>query len=226
MKPVNHPLAAQPARLVVIDDHRFMRELISRKLDGHDGGRFVVIAEGGDVRSAVAACEQFQPDLLILDINLPDGSGIEAVAEVRRKSPGCRVLLCTAYVSDERVVDALRSGADGFVEKTNSWAEFIEAVERVSRGERYFSAHATPDTAAASRAVRHEAALAKIATISDRESEVLKLAASGSSSKDIAAALGVCVGTVNVHRANLMKKLGTHNTAGLVAFAFQARLIS
>src|SRR3954447_8360898 len=128
-----------PTSVVVIDDHRFMRELMSRKLDGH-AGRFRVVAEGGDIRSAMEVCRQHRPHLIILDINLPDGCAIEAVGPIKENCPTSRVLLCTAYVSDERVIDALRSGADGFVEKTNSWAEFIEAVERVSRGERFFHA--------------------------------------------------------------------------------------
>jgi two-component system response regulator NreC len=212
--------------LVVVDDHRFMRELICRKLDGHDDGAFKVVAEGADVRSAVQACEEFKPHVVILDINLPDGSGISAVAEIKLKSPASRVLLCTAYVSDERVVEALRSGADGFVEKTNSWAEFVDAVERVSRGERYFSTKAMPATPSGAKALRHETALRTLATLSAREREVLRHIASGSSSKMTAEALGVSVGTINVHRANLMKKLGTNNIATVVAFAFHAHLMS
>ncbi len=214
-----------PTQVVVVDEQRFMRELISRKLDGYDG-RFKVVAERGDIRTAVQACEKFKPHLIVLDINLPDGCGIDAVDKIKEKCPGCRVLLCTAYVSDERVVDALRSGADGFVEKTNSWAEFVEAVERVSRGERYFATQAVAESLPGSRALRQETALAKIATLSDREREVLKLVANGSSSKIAAASLGVSAGTINVHRANLMKKLGTRNIATVVAFAFHAGLIS
>jgi DNA-binding NarL/FixJ family response regulator len=216
---------ASPTNIVVIDDHAFMRELISRKLDSSDG-RFKVVGEGGDIRSAVQACEEFSPDLIILDIHLPDGCGISAVAQIKQKCPACRILLCTAYVSEDRIVEALRSGADGFVEKTNSWAQFVEAVERVSRGERYFYAQAIAAVPADARAVRHETAVAKLANLSDREREVLKLVAKGGSSKDIATGLGVAVGTVNVHRANLMKKLGTNNIATVVAFAFHAGLIS
>ncbi|MFN2476359.1 MAG: response regulator [Chthoniobacterales bacterium] len=218
--------AASLTNIVVIDGHVFMRELISRKLHGHDNGRFQVAAEGGDVRSAVDACEKLQPHLIILDVNLPDGSGISAVTEIKQKCPGSRVLLCTAYVSEERVIDALRSGADRFVEKTNSWAEFVEAVERVSRGERYFSTQSVADTPATARALRHDVAIAKVATLSAREREVLQHIATGSSSKAIALALGVSVGTINVHRSNLMKKLGTTNIAAVVAFAFHAGLIT
>ena len=211
--------------VVVVDDHRFMRELISRKLDGHEG-RFKVVAEGGDIRTAVEACKRCKPHLVILDINLPDGSGIDAVSKIKHNCPTVRVLLCTAYVADDRVVEALRSGADGFVEKTNSWAEFIEAVDRVSRGERYFYAKAVDETLPAGPAVRYKSAMTKVGTLSNRELEVLKLVANGRSSKEVASALGVSVGTINVHRANLMKKLGTNNIATLVTFAFRVGLVS
>jgi RNA polymerase sigma factor (sigma-70 family) len=136
------------------------------------------------------------------------------------------VLLCTAHVSDDRVIDALRSRADGFVEKTNSWAEFVEAVERVSRGERFFHAAKMMDAAAGSRVAQRDTRLKQEATLSPREKEVLKLVAEGKSSKEVAQRLGVSVGTVDVHRANLMKKLGLKNTAGLVAFAFHIGLLN
>src|SRR5205814_2081078 len=134
-------------------------------------------AEGGDVRTAVEACKKCKPHLIILDINLPDGSGIDAVPRIKSNCPRVRVLLCTAYVADDRVLEALRSGADGFVEKTNSWAEFIEAVERVSRGERYFYAKAADEILPASPAGRRKTAMTKVGTLSGRELEVLKLVA-------------------------------------------------
>lgn len=201
-----------------------MRELISRKLDGHNG--FKVVAEGPDVESALQACEKFKPHLIILDINLPDGSGIQAVAELKKKCGASRILLCTAHVTDDAVVNALRSGADGFVEKTNSWAEFLEGVERVSRGERYFYARTATDAVAGARAARRDLAFGKNATLSAREREVLKLVAEGHSSKEIAQALGISVGTIDVHRVNVMKKIEVRNIAGLVTFAFHIGLIS
>ena len=117
------PAAPLPVRIVVVDDHRFMRELISAML-ARQGGRYDVVAERGDARAGIRACEELSPDLLILDINLPDVSGIEAIPEIRKLAPNTRILLCTAFATDDRVLDALRSGADGFVEKTNTWDDF------------------------------------------------------------------------------------------------------
>lgn len=212
-----------PIHVMVVDDHPFMRELICRQLDGHKG-QFKVVAQVGDIKTAYKACKKFQPHLIILDINLPDGNGIRAVGELKQTCGACRILLCTAQISDDRVVDALRSGADGFVEKTNSWAEFMEGVERVSSGERYFYVKTATDAAAAARAERHSRII-RDATLSAREREVLRLVAEGLTSKEIGETLGISASTVDVHRVNLMKKIHVRNIAGLVTFAFRMGLI-
>lgn len=216
--------AVRPIRIVVVDDHRFMREMISRMLS-RQPERYDVVAEAPDAISAIAACEQYAPDLVILDINLPDMSGIDAVPEIRRVSPSTRILLCTALVSDERVIDALRSGAQGFVEKTNSWDDFAAAVERVRRGENYFcTTSGGCDPAQRPKASGKSGGLVPV-PLSPREREVLTLIAQGSTTKEIATQLGVSFGTVDTHRTNLMRKLKIRNVAGLVVYAFRAGLI-
>ena len=215
-----------PVRIVVVDDHRFMREMISRMLS-RQPERYSVVGEAPDATTAIARCEQHAPDLLILDINLPDMSGIEAVPRIRQVSPNTRILLCTALVSDERVIDALRSGAHGFVEKTNSWDAFADAVERVRRGENYFcttSGGCGPDQRPKPPPPYEQQSAFRV-PLSQREREVLTLIAQGSTSKEIASQLGVSFGTVDTHRTNLMRKLKIRNVAGLVVYAFRAGLI-
>lgn len=222
--PLNNGSARAPLSIVVVDDHRFMRELISRMLRRQDR-LYDVVAEGGDAKAALAACKKLKPDLLILDINLPDESGIDAVAKLKRASPKTRILLCTAYVTDDRVLDALRSGAHGFVEKTNTWKDFIDAVERVSGGEHYFCAQGNGALSDIPSSARKQIGPASTVGLSPREKEVLTLIAHGSTSKEIAQELGISVGTVDTHRTNLMKKLHIRNVAGLVVYAFRAGLI-
>ena len=222
--PAEVPQEGEPVRIVVVDDHRFMREMISRML-GRQPERYKVLAEEPDAASAIAACEKHKPDLLILDINLPDMSGIDAVPEIRSVSPQTRILLCTAMVSDERVIDALRSGADGFVEKTNSWDDFAGAVDRVRKGEHYFCTTSNGYTSDVRPASPSRAKPAPQVPLSPREREVLTLIAQGSTTKEIATALGVSFGTVDTHRTNLMRKLKIRNVAGLVVYAFRAGLI-
>ena len=223
-QPIGKPEDGEPLRIVVVDDHRFMREMISRML-GREPERYSVVAEAPDAATAIAACQQHKPDLLILDINLPDMSGIDAVPEIRKISPNTRILLCTALVSDERVIDALRSGAHGFVEKTNSWDDFAEGVERVRNGEQYFRSTSNSYAPDESERRKSSSAPAPQVPLSPREREILTLIAEGSTSKEIASKLGVSFGTVDTHRTNLMRKLKIRNVAGLVVYAFRAGLI-
>lgn len=211
-------------RIAVVDDHKFYRELISRALM-RQSDRYDVVAEVGDAEHAIAACQQHTPDLLILDINLPGMSGVEAVPAIRNASPKTRILLCTAYVDDDRVIDALRSGAHGFVEKTNSWDDFIEAVTRVARGEQYFCSTSNPLSGVPSPASPVRRSADQPISLSPREQEVLAGIARGSTTKEIAAELGLSFGTVDTHRTNLMRKLGIRNIAGLVVYAFRIGLI-
>ncbi|MBA2430807.1 MAG: response regulator transcription factor, partial [Chthoniobacterales bacterium] len=185
----------RPISIIVVDDHRFMRELMSAMLARQEG-RYQVVAEAGDALTAIKACREFSPDLLILDINLPDMSGIEAVPAIRKVAARTRILLCTAFVTDDRVLDALRCGADGFVEKTNTWDDFIEAVERVSRGEQFFRTQGSSALSPSPGAQQPSAI-----PLSPREKEILTLLAHGDSSKEIAAKLHIGVGTVDTHRA-------------------------
>lgn len=109
-------------RLVIADDHIFMRDLMARTL-ARQRARYEVLATVGTAAEAIAACEQFKPDLLVLDINLPDQNGIDALPKLKRVAPRTRVLLCTGFPTDDRIADLARSGAHGFVEKTNTWDE-------------------------------------------------------------------------------------------------------
>ena len=214
----------RPVRIVVVDDHAFMRDLISTMLR-RQCDRYQIIAETGDAASAIRACEAHLPDLLILDINLPDISGIDAVPRIRKVSPRTRILLCTAFITDDRVIDALRSGAHGFVEKTNTWNDFAEAVARVSRGEQYFCCQSSPALSEFTSPRQPERELKRSVPLSPREREVVTLIAHGHTNKEIATALGLSVGTIDTHRANLMRKLKIRNIAGLVVYAFRTGLI-
>lgn len=204
--PTTHP------RIAVVDDHVFMRDLISRQLM-RSNSDYEVVAAVGTAADAVTVCRKLHPSLLVLDINLPDRTGVSAVADIRRASPVTRILLCTAFPREDWFAEASRCGADGFVEKTNSWDDFMTAVDRVSRGQRYFCSGG----AVASRAAQGTAS--STARLSPREREILKLIAEGMTTKEIATRLFISVPTVETHRSNLMSKTGARNVAGLVRFA-------
>ena len=111
-------------RIVVVDDHRFMRDLMTSALNRKEAN-YSVVASVGTGAEAIEACKKFSPDLMILDINLPDQSGIDIVPTIKRVWPETNVLLCTAYPTEDRLGDAFRAGAKGFVEKTNTWDDFL-----------------------------------------------------------------------------------------------------
>lgn len=219
LKGVPIGLSTAPPRVAVVDDHAFMRDLMARALT-RIATPYEVVAAVGTAAEAIAVCGRFEPNLVILDINLPDRSGVAAVPEIRRVSPRTRILLCTAFPTEDWIGAASSCGADGFVEKTNTWDDFMVAVDRVSRGERYFSSGGPR----VDRVLLHRADLA--INVTTREREILKLIASGMTTKEIATQLFISIPTVETHRANLMTKTGSRNVVGLVRFAIEARLAS
>jgi DNA-binding NarL/FixJ family response regulator len=131
--------------------------------------------------------------------------------------------LCTAFATDDRIADLAGTGAHGFVEKTNSWDEFLLAVEHVSHGELYFCSHSA-GIALESSGVHENEAARRSPPLTARETEIITLIAQGFTSKEIGAKLNISVATVETHRTNLMVKLGVRNVAGLVAYAVSKRL--
>jgi two-component system nitrate/nitrite response regulator NarL len=214
----------KPIRIVVVDDHIFMRDLITARLNREET-RYVVVASVGTAAEGIEACKEFAPDLLILDINLPDQNGIEIVPIIKRVSPETYVLLCTAFPTEDRLIDAFRAGAKGFVEKTNTWDDFLGAVERVGHGEQYFSSKSTGVKPFSRETLEQRKRRYIGAPLSPRELEVFRLIALGSTSKEIATKLFISVATVETHRTNLMSKLGVRNVAGLILYGFQHGLL-
>jgi len=219
MKPILHVVPPPNAvencqRVAVVDDHAFMRDLIARELT-RGNKPYDVVAAVGTAAEAISTCRRLKPDLLVLDINLPDQTGVAAVPDIRRASPATRILLCTAFPREDWIGEANRCGADGFVEKTNTWDDFLLAVDRVSRGQRYFCSGGAP---------RQENGGKFGIELTPREREILNLIAEGMTTKEIAARLFISIPTVETHRANLMTKTSARNVAGLVRFAMHAGL--
>jgi DNA-binding NarL/FixJ family response regulator len=210
--------------LVIVDDHVFMRDLMARTMARHRT-RYTVLAAVGSAGDAKSACRKFQPDLLILDINLPDQSGIDALPELKRIAPAMRVLLCTGFPTDDRIADLATYGAHGFVEKTNSWDDFLQAVDHVSRGEYYFCSRSVASRVLPDYAQRNAIKGESTPYLTCREKEVITFIAEGLTSKEIGSKLHISVATVETHRTNLMKKLQVRNVAALVKCAFHGGLV-
>jgi two-component system NarL family response regulator len=201
--------------VAIVDDHAFMRDLMARELT-RSAKPYNVVAAVGTAADAVDVCRRFEPNLVVLDINLPDRTGVAAVPDIRRASPATRILLCTAHAKEDWIGQASTCGADGFVQKTNSLDDFMLAVDRVCGGQRYFCSGGP----AASPPARETTTV----RLTPREKEILGLIARGLTTKEIAAQLFISIPTVETHRANLMTKTGGRNVASLVRFAMDAGL--
>ena len=210
-------------RLLLVDDHPLVREGIRSCLHPHK--QLEIVGEAADGREALAKAKELNPDIVLMDINLPRTNGLEATRLLRREAPQTRVLILTVHNNKEYVLQIVRAGARGYVLKDTSPGELVQAIEQVNRGEAFFSADVARFvlndyvTSSGRRKSGEE-------ELSDREREVLALIAEGYSNKSIASKLGLSVRTVETHRARIMRKLNTHSTAGLTKFAISQGMAS
>lgn len=213
-----------PIRVAVIDDHAIVREGLRTVLDTSHG--FEIVGEGASVADAIATAASAHPDVLVLDITMPDGSGLQAIPEVIERSPATRVLMLSVHENLEYVLESIRAGAHGYLRKDSSPAELRAAVHAIHGGALSLS----PDVA---RQVT--AALADTSTpdpeptpqlLTRREREVIVLVAQGLANKEIAARLGISRRTVEAHRDSLSRKLGIRTAAGLTRFCMKHGLLT
>ena len=212
-----------PIRVVVADDHAILREGIKVLLQAQSD--IAVVGEAEDGRQAVQRCQELRPDVVLMDIAMPGLGGYEATLEIRRLLPSIRVLVLTQYDNKEYVLRFLRAGAAGYVLKKAVATELLSAIRAVARGETYL--HAAVAGAVVQDALGGERASEEDAydRLSEREKQVLKLVAEGSTNKEIASLLDIAVKTVMAHRTNLMAKIGAHSRTDIFKFALRKGLI-
>ena len=215
---------SEDIRVLIADDHTVVREGLRHVLTGAPG--FAVVAEAADASEAIRLAEQHQPDVVVLDISMPGGSGLQAVEEIRRRAPSTRILMLSVYDQHEYVVESVRAGAHGYLRKDTTPAELRHAISAVFTGGAYFSPAVARHLTAAIRGQSEEAGQGMLELLTPREREVLIRIARGLTNKQAAAELGISTRTVEAHRDNLMKKLGIKSVAGLTRFAIQHDLIT
>ncbi len=208
--------------ILLVDDHQLLREGLRGLLDRLEG--FSVIGEAGDGRSGVQLARELKPDLVIMDVSMPELNGIEATRQVTTELPGTRVLALSMHVAKAQVLEALRAGAAGYVVKLGSFSEVEQAVRQVAAGQRYLS----PSVAGLvmEEAVSPSGGGNAFAVLTAREREILQLVAEGKSSKEIAVTLDISVRTVDVHRKHVMDKLNLKSVAELTRYALREGLVS
>ena len=210
-----------PIRVLIADDHALVRAGIRALVERIDG--VVVVGEAGKGSEALDLIRQLSPDLILLDITMPDGNGFEVLDQVTKLYPEIRVIVLTVHEAGEYALRAVREGAAGYLPKSAASIELEQAIQTVIRGERYISPETAQNTIfeVTNRATKRDL----LATLSPRQREVLRLIAEGKTTKQIAQVLEISVKTVETHRAQLMERLGIHDVAGLVRYAIIVGLI-
>jgi len=185
-----------------------------------------IVGEARDGRQAVELVKQLKPDVLLMDVSMPDMNGFDATSRVHQSDPSVKVLILTMHDDEELVVRCLEAGAAGYILKDAPAAQLLYAIETVQKGERYLSPVVLKKVIEGYAKNTSGRPQTSYDRLSPREREVLKLLAEGLSVKDIAARLDLSVKTVDVHKTNLMKKIDVHDRSQLIKYAIQKKLIA
>lgn len=210
-------------RVLIADDHALVRRGFRRLLE--DDPRIQVVGEAGSGLEAVEMAQSLHPHVLLLDISMPELSGLEAAEELARAVPEVKLLVLSMYSDEAYVRQALRLGAKGYLLKDAANLDLAQAVMAVAQGQTYLSPEVARILAQAFQQGRTQAADDPYERLTLREKQILQLVGQGKANKEIASLLSISPNTVAVHRANLMATLGVHGTAELVLFAVKRGLV-
>lgn len=209
-------------RVMIADDHTLVREGIRSLLSKL--AEVEVIGEAKDGIDAVRFCKQHAPDVVLMDIAMPELNGLDATTRIADASPSTRVLFLSMHANEEYMQQALQMGAAGYLLKGADLKELEFAIRSVARGERYLTPAVAKYMVEGYRNKGRNGAT-QLAQLTSRQREILQLIAEGHSTKDIAGRLNLSVKTIETHRAQVMKRLQIHDVAGLVRFAIGKGLV-
>ena len=212
-------------RILLADDHNIMRRGLRLLLERQP--EFEVVGEAADGRQAVEGVEATKPDVTVLDIAMPNMSGIEAAQRIKALLPQAAIIILSMHSDEGYVLRALKVGAKGYLLKDSAENDLIEAIKAVSEGKAFFSPEISKILVEDYvRDMRKRGAEDSYELLTSREREILQLLAEGKSNKDIATALSLSLYTVETHRRNLQDKLNLHSVAELILYAVRKGLIS
>jgi DNA-binding NarL/FixJ family response regulator len=210
-----------PIRILIADDHGVVAEGLKHLVEAE--ADMEVVACVGDGREAVQVARDAQPDVVLMDLSMPELNGADATRAILQRDPKCRVIVLSMYAQREYVRRALKAGAAGYVVKRSAAKEVVEAIRAVHAGQRYLSPRVADVVLEDYSDDKQDDPLARL---SAREREVLQLLAEGRTGAEIAQRLSLSQKTVETYRARLVEKLGIRDLAGLVRFAIQRGLVS
>ena len=210
-------------RIVIADDHDLMRRGVKTLLQSHPG--WGVCGEAKTGHEAVNKVKELRPDILVLDISMPDLNGLEAARRIRSTSPSTEILILSVHYSDQLVRQIVNAGVRGYIVKSDSDRDLIIAIEALARHKPFFGPHAAEvilNSSGGSTMATQELVSDRLTS---REREILQLVAECKSSKEIAYFLGISVKTAETHRANIMRKLAVHSVTDLVRYAVRNQIV-
>ncbi|HEY8868376.1 MAG TPA: response regulator transcription factor [Candidatus Limnocylindrales bacterium] len=213
--------APRELRLLVVDDHEVVRQGLVALLDRRAG--FQVVAEAGTVAEAVDGARRHQPDIVIMDVRLPDGSGIEACREIRSELPNTRVVMLTSYPDEEAVLSAIVAGASGYLLKQIRARDLVAALEVVGRGESLLDPAVTEKVLERIRRIATGVQTDELAALTAQEQKILLLVAEGMTNKEIAAEVFLSDKTVKNYVSSILSKLNLERRAQAAAFVAKHR---
>jgi two-component system response regulator DevR len=213
------PIDPHPIRVLLVDDHEIVRVGLKTLFEGHP--RIQIVGEAGTVKAAVEECGRLKPDLVLLDVRLPDGNGFDACEQIQKQSPETRVLILTSYTDDQVVLNALDAGADGYLLKEIDGEALVRAIEKVVAGQSVLDPAVTRRVLSRIRPGEAHTSADKLSLLSPQERRVLALVAEGKTNKEIGLDMGLSDKTVKNYLSNVLDKLELSRRSQAAAFYAQ-----
>jgi DNA-binding NarL/FixJ family response regulator len=210
-------------RILIADDHELARNGIRCVLESHAG--WEVCGEAADGREAVELAGRLKPDVLLLDIGMPNLNGLDATRQILAMTPEARILILTVHDSEQVVREVLAAGARGFLLKSDAGRDLLVAVEALQHRRTYFTPKVAQMMLDGYLRPHEETSASAQCVLTPREREVIQLVAEGKSTKEVATALGLSVKTAETHRTNLMRKLNLHSVADITLYAVRNGIV-
>jgi two-component system, NarL family, response regulator NreC len=208
-------------RILLADDHKVLRDGLRALLEGEED--MEVVAESGTVEEAIQSAVRFNPDVVVMDLGMPGGSGLDAIREIRRRNLPVKIVVLSMHSGREMVMQVLQAGSDGYVPKSSAHTDLIQAIRVVHKGQRFLHPEATTSVVDELLDKQEESKL--LTFLSDREQDVLKLTAMGYTSREIGEQLALSPKTVDTYRERAMTKLNIEHRSDIIRFALRAGLL-
>ncbi|KRB93308.1 response regulator [Noviherbaspirillum sp. Root189] len=213
--------ANEPIRIIIADDHAIVREGLKQILADSDD--MIVAGDAENGADAVRLARRGDSDVLLLDISMPDRSGIEVLKQIKKEAPGLAVLMLSMHREDQYAIRSLKAGASGYLNKQSAPAELVDAIRLVASGRKYISAALAQELA--NQVSDENRDIPPHETLSDREYQTLVMIASGKTVSDIAGELSLSVKTISMYRSRLLQKMKLRHNAELTHYAIRNHLV-